>query len=331
MFVAEALSASELWATAWAEIALHGNHRTHARGNYRDSLHSVLALNDPRQRWVLSRKPAINPAFAIAEVIWIVQGRIDAKFLTPWNRALVKYAGDEEQQYGAYGERVRARFGFDQLERAADVLSNNSEQRQVVIQIWDPQSDFPSADGHSRSRDIPCNVSSILKVVDGRLEWLQVMRSNDLVRGLPYNLVQWTSVQEVMAGWMNLDVGSYVHVADSLHVYDSDQGNFQVVSPPNVETTVDLRLGAADSRRVFGILEDVAERLADSNDVNDVMRLSKAIDPSSPYTDWLAVLGAERARRLHHAELSSELVETISDSALRAVASHWHQERRPGS
>ena len=48
------------------------------------------------------------------------------------------------------------------------------------------------------------------------------MRSNDIFRGLPYNFVQFTSMQEILAGWLKINVGSYNHVSDSLHIYERD-------------------------------------------------------------------------------------------------------------
>ncbi len=48
------------------------------------------------------------------------------------------------------------------------------------------------------------------------------MRSNDHFRGLPHNLIQFTTVQEVLAGWLGISLGSYHHYSDSLHVYESD-------------------------------------------------------------------------------------------------------------
>jgi len=75
--------------------------------------------------------------------------------------------------------------------------------------------DFPDEEGRPASQDILCNVLSMLKIRDGRLEWTQVMRSNDLFRGVPYNFVQFTVLQEVIAGWLGLEVGAYDHVSDS--------------------------------------------------------------------------------------------------------------------
>jgi thymidylate synthase len=327
MFSHEADTASEIWSSAWAGLEANGSHRAHARGDYRELLHVMLSLRDPRQRWISTRSPAINPAFALAEVIWIVRGRSDAEFLVPWNRSLPKYSGTDATLHGAYGERLRSRFGFDQLERAADALSSSPEQRQVVLQIWDPSADFPTHDGHSRSKDIPCNVSSMLKVVDGRLEWLQVMRSNDIVRGLPYNVVQWTSLQEVLAGWMHLDLGSYVHVADSLHVYDRDRPAFGDRPQSPERASADLRLGASESSATFAALESAAWAMAKTENAEAIEAASFEIDSSSAYADWLSVLAAERMRRTGQRAKAVEFIERIRDPQLKLVTNRWHNEK----
>jgi thymidylate synthase len=87
---------------------------------------------------------------------------------------------------------------------------------------------MPNLDGSPREADIPCNVMAMLKVRDGKLEWQQIMRSNDLFIGTPHNIVQFTCLQEVMAGWLSLEVGSFVLVTDSLHIYEHDLGKFQI-------------------------------------------------------------------------------------------------------
>ncbi len=176
-------TASEVWqqaATAlcaW-DVAQYGQH-----GVARELLHVTLSLSDPRQRWVNVRTPPINPAFAIAEVVWILTGRSDAAFLTFWNRQLPCYAGETPTFRGAYGHRLRSHFDIDQLERAFHSLLQVPESRQVVLQIWDARIDLPDEQGQAMDRDIPCNVVAMLKVRNKRLEWMQIIRSNDLYRG----------------------------------------------------------------------------------------------------------------------------------------------------
>lgn len=48
------------------------------------------------------------------------------------------------------------------------------------------------------------------------------MRSNDVLFGMPCDFVQFTSMQEILAGWLDLDIGSYSHYSYSLHLYQRD-------------------------------------------------------------------------------------------------------------
>ena len=44
-------------------------------GSTKEILHAAMSISDPRQRWVVSRRPPLNIAFALAEVVWIMAGR----------------------------------------------------------------------------------------------------------------------------------------------------------------------------------------------------------------------------------------------------------------
>ena len=121
-------------------------------GPTREILHALISVSDPRQRWVVSRNPPMNIAFALAEIVWIMTGRDDSAFLNYFNRELPKYCGNCPNYHGAYGYRLRKRFKIDQLERAYQALSKNPESRQVVLQIWDSTIDLPSADGRDLRR-----------------------------------------------------------------------------------------------------------------------------------------------------------------------------------
>ncbi|GLZ56977.1 MULTISPECIES: thymidylate synthase [Micromonospora] len=270
-------------------------HRNSVRGGSQEINHVFMTLADPRQRWVLSRNPPINPAFAIAEVIWIIQGRDDAAFLTHWNSRLPSFVGDDAHLHGAYGRRLRSHLGFDQLDRVYRALAARPDTRQAVLQIWDAPVDFPGPDGSPAAEDIPCNVVAMLKVVGGRLNWSQIMRSNDAVLGLPYNLVQWTTLQEIVAGWLGVDVGEYNHYSDSLHVYEHDFGTYSSNKLDQVLTSADLRLDLDQSKETFRVLEEFAERLVAGASVREEELADARL--GAAYRDWVRVLVAEDGRR----------------------------------
>ena len=294
-------------------------------GQTREVLHATLSVADPRQRWVGSRWPILNIAFALAEIVWIVQGRRDLKFLQHWNSQYGSFTGNTPTLYGAYGHRLREVLGFDQLERAFEALSANPNSRQVVLQIWNARSDLPHEDGSPQSGDIPCNVMSLLKVREGRLEWTQVIRSNDMFLGVPHNVVQFTALQEIMAGWLGLEVGTYNQLSDSLHVYERDQQKLDK-SPvdPIPESVDDLRLDRATSSSVFLELEAKVEALVGAGAPSDVATVLPWPGAPEAYLNILAVLVAESARRRGWTDESYEAISCCTNPAYLALWERWN-------
>lgn len=340
MQVFEGDTASEVWLKAAEELCTGGEWRSQASrvGATRELLHASFTIHDPRQRWVLSRLTPINPAFAIAEVVWIARGRNDSAFLNNWNSQLPKYAGHGDTYHGAYGFRLRRQFGLDQLERAYLALSNNPDSRQVVLQIWDSELDLPAEDGGAVNPDIPCNLLSLLKIREGKLEWMQIMRSNDLYRGVPYNFVQFTSLQEVMAGWLGVEVGTYNHLSDSLHIYDEDihkaYSRSMLPEPvrPRLEAcpnTDSLAVPIEISELAFSHLEQRIEWLASETRTRQELEIiGTQSEPTLPkaYYNLLLVLGAEAARRRGWVDISRSLMANNDNPMLQQAWKHWAKE-----
>ncbi len=294
-------------------------------GATREILHAALSVADPRQRWISDRQPPINPAFAIAEVVWIVTGRNDAAFLNYFNRHLSQYCGPGDSYDGAYGYRLRHHLGVDQLHSAYQALKSNPESRQVVLQVWDSVADLPKTGGKARSADIPCNVVSLLKIRGDRLEWTQVMRSNDIFRGLPYNLVQWTTLQEVMAGWLGLQLGSYNQLSDSLHVYEDSLAYIHDDSSrSDIPNTDRLALPYEESQRVFGYIASVVENLiAEDRPTETLVDLVADADVSEAYKNWLCLLCAESARRRQDIAVTNAIMSHCSNEMLAILFQNW--------
>jgi thymidylate synthase len=333
----EAGSADSLWSAAAALFAGSsvGPHllaeapreQPSRAGPTRELLHVSFLLTDPRQRWVFSREPALNPAFALAEALWILEGRNDAAFLNAWNARLPEYCGYGDTYHGAYGFRIRRAFGFDQLLRVHDVLRADPASRQAVLLLWDPRQDMPGADGTPKNQDIPCNIASFVRIRDGRLEWTQVMRSNDLFLGLPHNIVQFTILQEVLAGWLGVEVGAYFHLSDSLHVYQRDLPHFEHVGDQQFATNPDnLSLSKAESQVVLGDLSSRANRLAaDDLQRTDLRALTTNSELPRAYMNILLVFAAEAARRHGWSMEAEAFARDISNPALSLLWSRWRQ------
>lgn len=312
-------TADEVWRAAAAAL-IDGDEvyqQKSRNGSTRELLHATFVLRKPRQRWVLSRRPALNPAFAIAETVWILQGRDDAAFLNFWNPVLPAFAGRGLRYHGAYGARLRSNLGFDQLERAYLTLLHNPDSRQAVLQIWDGRHDCPDERGAPRDMDIPCNVVAMPKLRDGKLEWMQVMRSNDLFRGTPHNFIQFTVMQEVMAGWFGVDPGSYVHVADSLHFYETDLPQLTMANPqPTSVNTESLALRKDDFDRMLPELGQMMDRLrADGLSRSEFWSLVQEATLPAGWQSSFCIASADAARRRGWRE-EMELAASRSENAM---------------
>jgi thymidylate synthase len=330
MYVFQGEHADDAWREAVVTLRASQRPEQPSRaGVTRELLGASFVIHNPRERWVAVRQPALSVPFAIVEVIGIINGRRDARYLNYFNPALPRFAGESSEYHGAYGYRLRSNFGYDQIQRAFLALRSNPESRQVVLQMWDPTIDAPGDSGAPAAPDIPCNVCSLLKIRDGRLYWTQLARSNDLFRGVPYNIVQFTSLQEVMAGWLGCELGTYTHISDSLHLYedtlDHAYSYSELCAPSNSDNLM-LSKDEADvcwrelNKRVDGMIEtDVSATALD--------KLARMEGFPEPIQNLSKIVGADSARRHGYGEVAAELGRSCSNPLLGLLWTRWEERK----
>lgn len=325
MISIDKMTADGVWSDLVATLYEIGDVQESRDGKVKELMHASFTLLDPRQRIVFAR--AINPAFAIAEVMWIMSGGNRLEWLTHWNPRMKNYSDDGEILSGAYGHRLgctpqiglfaRTLFGqdqwqTDQLQVACEVLRRFPDSRQVVLQIWDKDLDAPDWTG-SPSKDIPCNLFSHLLVRNGQLEWLQVMRSNDAVWGLPYNLIQFTMMQEFMAGWIGCGLGTYNHVSDSLHIYERHWQDFGGTDEYDLwHNDDDLRLPYPKWIDAFGYVTNQCARFTNTWTYTEILQILTELvsikDEYPAYYHLGIVLGAEKLRLIGETDAASHVI-----------------------
>jgi thymidylate synthase len=174
-----------------------------------------------------------------AELLWIIQGRNDLDSIANYNSKYKNFSDDNETLNGAYGQRIFRWEGLydvidetykdeednthpsfslehiviNQLEKSIELLKNDPETRQAVISIYNPVQD--TAD----TKDKPCTNTIQFTIRDNKLNMTVYMRSNDAYLGTPYDVYNFTTLQEIVAGRLNIDVGIYTHFTNSLHLY----------------------------------------------------------------------------------------------------------------
>lgn len=193
---------------------------------------SVEFLN-PLKRVTFLRGRRINPFFQLAESLWILSGRSDVGFLELFNKNMKSFSDDGISFNASYGERIRS-YGkndlhqviynpIDQLTDCYVKLTADKDTRQAVIVISNPHFDNAKYTIGEKGKDIACNLVITFKLRDSKLNMTVFNRSNDVIWGLfGANIVQFSTLQELLASWLKVGVGSYHHVTDSLHLYLDD-------------------------------------------------------------------------------------------------------------
>lgn len=316
-------TANEVYCDIFQKLEMFGQTVLGRNGQTKELTHVCMTIADPTQRWIQCRKPVLSPAFAIAELVMLMNGNDEAKLLNIWNPALPKYQGKYSRYPGAYGRRLRYSFGFDQINRAYNALKNNPESRQVVMEIWKPDIDLPQIEGRPNNDDIPCNICSLLKIRDEKLLWTQIMRSNDIAFGLPYDFLQFTFLQEIIAGWLSVKVGEYMHISDSLHMYSDNKCciDFQKTVHLNTEQ---LRLEKKESEDVFKELlirmGELAQTKYASKYIKNVIK-NKYLPEA--YQNMLILLCEYIAYRYQINEVIDCCEQNISNTLYRDMMREW--------
>lgn len=212
----------------------------------------LLTLQRPLERCiVLPRRH--NDIFAIAaETVWVLAGRNDLAFLRAYLPRADDFSDDGTTWRAGYGPRLRAWHGVDQIGQSLSILRRDGSSRQAVISLFDPALDFVV------SRDIPCTNWLHFLLRDGRLDLHIAMRSNDIWWGLSaINLFEWSVLLEMMAHWLDADVGQLHYFASSLHLYDRhfDRAE-QVLRAPAVDSPYDSRRIPAPFTTAWDELDD---------------------------------------------------------------------------
>lgn len=241
MFTIEAGSVDEAYVKGLRLLVDHGRQQD-TRAGTAWALDTPLAVTytQPQNRVLMNPERDANPFFHLFEALWLLAGRNDAKWLDQFVHDFSsRFAEEGGRLHGSYGYRWRNHFDVDgggnanmpdQLDTVVRLLKENPQDRRVVIQMWDAPSDL----GQSFN-DVPCNLMALPRLRVGAVkdEWGFAMddrhllldltvynRSNDLYWGMfGANAVQFSMLQEYLAGRIGVGVGKYVQISNNAHLY----------------------------------------------------------------------------------------------------------------
>lgn len=106
-------------------------------------------------------------------------------------------------------------------EWAKQSLTSDRDSRQAILRFNLPEHQWVG------NKDFTCTMHGIFHIREDQLHLSVVMRSNDVVKGLAYDLPWFISligrmVDELKPTYPDLKSGTYTHEAHSMHMYESD-------------------------------------------------------------------------------------------------------------
>lgn len=217
----------------------------------------------------------------IAEQIWFVSGaRKPGIFLRDFTRIWDDFTNPGDVVTVAYGYRWRRHFGRDQLGLLVKLLQDDPSSRHGVVVTWDPSGD--GLGGVSKS-NIPCPYTFTANIIGGRLNLMNVVRSNDMILGFPHDVAGFALLAHMLAQKLKVEPGVYTHVIANAHVYDIHyDAAKEMISRPAGSKKVSLSL----PKNSFDRAEAKDAQLVD--DIND--SLTRQYQPGEPIAGLKIVL-----------------------------------------
>lgn len=231
-------TAAQAIVDAYHMIKFHGSEVT-VRGMKTKELEDVtFEFSSPHFCWTYGLRKSMKHVIGVAEAMQLIGAFSDPVRMceiAPNMKAFL----DGGIFKGAYGIRAGA-----QIDKIVELLKNDPETRQAVITLRDPYRDL-----FEKSKDVPCTIAMSFRIRNGKLNMTTHMRSNDLVWGFPYDVIQFCLLQMTIAEELGIENGTYTHHADSLHIYERHAKMMQeCVSKFNEEANPQPKLYGLSSR-----------------------------------------------------------------------------------
>nr|AIA15181.1 Thymidylate synthase [uncultured bacterium] len=139
------------------------------------------------------------------------------------------------------------------------MLQKDPSSRHGVVITWDPSSDGL---GGASKANVPCPYTFTVNIMGGRLNMMNVVRSNDVILGLPHDVAGFCLLQLILAQKLGVRPGVYTHVIANAHVYDIHyDAAKEMISRPADHPKVTLQLpdgtfGRAEAKDI-GLVDDI--------------------------------------------------------------------------
>lgn len=211
----------------------------------------------------------------VAEQAWFIMGsRKPDDFLREYTKIWDAFTNPGDVVTVAYGYRWRKHFGRDQIALLIDLLRNEPGSRHGVIVTWDPAQDGLSL---QKKKNVPCPYTFTVNIIGGRLHLHNIVRSNDVILGVPFDVLGFALLQCLLAQELGVRPGVYSHSISNAHIYDSHyEAAKELTSRKNEHQKIVLELPENSFRKIEQKDRQTVDAIIDN--------LTKQYHPSDPIT-----------------------------------------------
>lgn len=189
--------------------------------------------------------------YLAGELFWYFSGSNKLADISPYSKFWNKIANEDKTLNSAYGHNIFCQYNehlMSEWQWAIHCLIQDPDTRQAIIRINKPMHSFIG------NKDFPCTMFGQFFIREGKLIFSVTMRSQDINKGLNYDLPFFTILQQQMLHTLqktypDLELGRYIHHANSFHLYYTDidlikasmKEAFTIEFLPALTTALDLK------------------------------------------------------------------------------------------
>jgi thymidylate synthase len=201
------------------EILNKGKDKEDRTGTGTKSVFGRMIEHDMSLGFPLLTTKSVYFKAALTEVLWILQGRTDIKYL---NDNGVKYWNPDYERSGrtdgtlgpVYGKQWRDFGGHDQLQILLKGIKLDPYGRRHMISAWNPiEMDDMALP--------PCHYGFQVYINDGQLDLMWNQRSADVFLGLPYDIAMYGLLLELLAKTFGYKPGKLIGSLGDCHLYNN--------------------------------------------------------------------------------------------------------------
>lgn len=216
-------TADDAWLEWWKKLSTQEDQEQISSSRdgdvHSEIINATTVIDDPTRSFVNNKIRHLPIRYAVGEMLWYLSGNNHLREIQKYTKNWDRMSDNGITVNSNYGWCIKEKFGFDQWEYVKNLIRKDPNTRQAVIHI-------KTADNNP-SKDVNCTVCLQFFMRKSKLYLTVYMRSNDLCMGFPYDVFQFMNMQVLMSMEIGCELGTYTHIAGSLHLYERDFQNFK--------------------------------------------------------------------------------------------------------